>query len=313
MSDFLGGFWSLYISVIVVGGFIGLFLLLLSQNKVKKQTGEKVETMGHVWDDTLEEYNNPLPRWWMWMFYGTMVFGVVYLALYPGLGEYKGAYGWSSHGQYDKEVAVAEKTYGPIFNGYLKQPIAVVAKDEKARKMGERLFLTYCAQCHGSDARGAKGFPNLRDTDWLWGGAPETIEATILHGRPAAGPDGVQPVSDAPRMPAWGKILGEEKVKDVANYVRSLSQKENIDADRATRGKEIFAQNCAACHGADAKGNQALGAPNLSDDTWLYGGSQTTVVETITNGRNGVMPAKGDQLGAAKVHLLAAYVYGLSK
>ncbi len=313
MSDFVHGFWTVYIAVISLGGIIGLFILLRSQAVIKRKPGETVETMGHVWDGDLEEYNNPLPGWWMWLFIITLVFAVVYLVLYPGLGSYKGLFGWSSTGQYQKEVKVAEDKYGPLYQKFQAMPIEQVAKDPQAREIGARLFQTYCVQCHGSDARGAKGFPNLKDTDWLWGGEPKTIEATVLRGRPAAGDNGVQDVPAVPRMPAWGPILGEEKVKDVANYVMSLSKKEGFDADRVARGRATFAQNCAACHGPEGKGNQALGAPNLTDHHWLYGGSEKTIIETITNGRSGVMPAHEWSLGKAKVHLLAAYVYGLPK
>jgi cytochrome c oxidase cbb3-type subunit 3 len=302
MSDFVSDFWSIWITAIVVAGFVGLTLLLFTQSKTTVKKGEQVETMGHVWDGDLEEYNHPLPRWWMLMFYITLIFGACYLVLYPGLGKWQGIRGWTSVGQYKEERAQAEAKYQPLYDSYLKQDLKTVAADPKAQEMGKRLFQTYCVQCHGSDARGAKGFPNLVSHDWLWGGDPKTIETTILNGRHG-------------QMPAWGTVLGEEKVKDVANYVMSLSvQKKKFDAERAARGKETFTTICAACHGPDGKGNQQLGAPNLTHPSgnWLYGGTEKTIIETITNGRNNQMPAWKDFLGDAKVHLLAAYVWGLS-
>ena len=232
------------------------------------------------------------------MFVLTLVFGVVYLVLYPGLGTFKGIRGWTSVGQYKSERAEAEAKYQPLYDSYLKQDIKTVAADPKAHEMGQRLFQTYCMQCHGADARGAKGFPNLTDNDWLWGGDAATIHTTIAAGRVGA-------------MPAWGAAFGEEKVKDAANYVMSLSGKKH-DAERAARGKETFTAVCAACHGPDGKGNQALGAPNLTDNVWLYGGTEKAIIETITNGRNNQMPAWKDFLGDGKVHLLTAYVWGLS-
>ena len=298
MSDFVSDFWAYWVAGIVIAGFIGLTYLLFSQNKVKAQPGEQVETMGHVWDDNLEEYNNPLPKWWMWMFVLTLAFGVAYFVLYPGLGKWQGIRGWTSVGQYKAERAEAEAKYQPLYDQYLKQDVKTVAGDKQAQEMGKRLFLTYCMQCHGADARGAKGFPNLTDNDWLYGGSPENITQTIMEGRHG-------------QMPAFGAAFGEEKVKDVANYVMSLSGKKH-DADRATRGKETFAAICAACHGPDGKGNQAMGAPNLTDNIWLYGGTEKVIIETITNGRNNQMPAWKDFLGEGKVHLLAAYVWGLS-
>ncbi|MBE5529344.1 cytochrome c oxidase, cbb3-type subunit III [Laribacter hongkongensis] len=298
MSDFVSDFWSVWITAIVVVGIAGLCILLLTQSKTTVKPGQEVETMGHVWDDNLEEYNNPLPKWWMWMFVLTLVFGIVYLVLYPGLGTFKGIRGWTSVGQYKSERAEAEAKYQPLYDAYLKQDIKTVAADPKAHEMGQRLFQTYCMQCHGADARGAKGFPNLTDNDWLWGGDAATIHTTIAAGRVGA-------------MPAWGAAFGEEKVKDAANYVMSLSGKKH-DAERAARGKETFTAVCAACHGPDGKGNQALGAPNLTDNVWLYGGTEKAIIETITNGRNNQMPAWKDFLGDGKVHLLTAYVWGLS-
>jgi cytochrome c oxidase cbb3-type subunit 3 len=301
MSDFVSGFWDMYVRVIVLVSVLGcgVFLWMQSKGAPPVAAGAEAEKMSHIWDETLQEYNNPLPVWWSYLFYITVVFSLVYLVLYPGFGSYPGVLGWSSHGsQYDTEMKAAEATYGPIFEKFAKQDIKAVATNPEAKQMGERLFLTYCSQCHGSDGKGAKGFPNLADNDWLYGGTPEKIETTIMEGRMGV-------------MPAWGPQLGAEGVKDVANYVRSLSGMA-VDSVRAGRGKDIFTTNCAACHGPDGKGNQAIGAPNLTDHTWLYGSSEATVIETITKGRTNQMPTWKNFLGQAKVHLLTAYVYGLS-
>lgn len=298
MSDFVNNFWSGYIVVLTVAGLIVCVLLLMAMSTKRKPAGTKPELHGHVWDEDLAEYNNPLPRWWIGLFYLTIVFAVVYLVLYPGLGSYAGVSKWTSTNQYQAETQLAETRYGPTFNRYLEQGLAVVAEDPAARAIGQRLFLTYCAQCHGSDAGGGIGFPSLRDKDWLYGGEPETIKASIMEGR-----NGV--------MPALGSAVGgQEGATQVANYVLSLSGRPH-DSIKAIFGKDKFVV-CAACHGMDGKGNKMLGAPNLTDDIWLYGGSQDAIVETILNGRKGQMPAHKDFLGEAKVHVLAAYIYSLS-
>ncbi|GBL44720.1 cytochrome c oxidase subunit CcoP [Sulfuriferula multivorans] len=299
MSDFVSSFWSLYIAGITVISIVWVAWFLKTQTTRRLAAGEKAELIEKAWDGDLQELNNPLPRWWLWLFYLTIVFGVAYLALYPGLGSYKGMLDWSATGQWQQEQARANAQYGPIFDKYLKQDLKVVAADPQAREMGQRLFLTYCSQCHGSDAAGARGFPNLTDHDWLYGGDPETIQASIANGRAGV-------------MPALGAALGVQGTKQVANYVLSLSGSKH-DATLAAAGRDKFATYCAACHQANGKGTQAMGAPNLTDKVWLYGGSEATIIETITKGRNGHMPAQLDKLGAAKVHLLAAYVYGLSQ
>jgi len=300
MADFTSGFWDYYIAAITLLGIIGCGILLWAQSKAKvgKRSDINVDTTGHVWDQDLTELNTPMPRWWMWLFYITIVFALAYLVLYPGLGSYAGKLGWSSTGNYQTELKQAEADYGPLFAQYQQQDLKAVAADPKARAIGERLFLTYCAQCHGSDARGNKGFPNLTDKDWLFGGAPETIKQTILHGRIGA-------------MPPMGAAVGSEKdIENVAHYVLSLSGSTS-DPIKAVFGKSKFGA-CMACHGADAKGNPALGAPNLTDKIWLFGGSADTIMETIRNGRTATMPAFGDFLGDAKVHVLAAYIWSLS-
>jgi cytochrome c oxidase cbb3-type subunit 3 len=297
VNEFTSEFWTVYISVITIASIIACGLLLWRLSTRRLASGEKADVMGHVWDENLQEYNNPLPRWWMWLFWITLVFGGVYLILYPGLGSFRGVLHWSSVGQYDREMARAKEQFEPIFAKYAAMDIKAVAADPQAKEMGQRLFLNYCSQCHASDGRGGRGFPNLTDNDWLYGGTPEVLVTTIENGR-----SGI--------MPAWPQ-LGDEGIKNVAHYVMSLSGRTH-DSVRASQGKEIFAGNCAVCHGPDGKGNQALGAPNLTDDVWLYGGGESTIIETVTKGRNGVMPAWAEFLGPNKVHLLAAYVYGMS-
>ena len=298
MADFTSSFWNWFIIIPTVGGIIACFLLIRWLGGGKLPAGEEAKSMGHVWDEDLEELNNPLPSWWLNMFYITLVFAIVYLVLYPGLGTFKGLLGWTSTGQYQEEIDKADARFSPLFERYSEMPIAAVAADPEARRIGERLFLNYCATCHGSDARGARGFPNLRDNAWLWGGSPEQIETSILDGR-----NGV--------MPAWQESLGDEGVADVTEYVHSLSGRD-VDTAAAERGKAKYEMLCIACHGADGTGNQALGAPNLTDNAWVYGGTRAAVMQTIAGGRNGQMPAHKEFLGEDKVHLLAAYVFSLS-
>ena len=296
MSDFTSSFWSLFVAGVTLLSIVGCALLL--QSLSRRKVASDPDKTGHVWDEDLDEYNNPLPRWWIGLFWITIVFSVAYLWFFPGLGSYEGSLKWTSRGEYADEVRVAEEKYGPIYTKYASVDLEKLSRDPEARMVGQKLFLNYCSQCHASDARGGKGFPNLSDHDWLYGGEAKTIETTILHGR-----NGV--------MPAMGAALGgEAAVKDMANYVRSLSGLSH-DAQAAGRAKEKFAA-CAACHGPEGKGNPAIGAPNLTDKTWLYGSSEATIIETITRGRNNVMPAHKEFLGEPKVHLLAAYVYGLS-
>jgi cytochrome c oxidase cbb3-type subunit 3 len=303
MADFFNEWWGIGIATIVALGIVFCVVLLWSQSKVKVKVGADgkplpAETTGHVWDGTLMEQNNPLPQWWKWLFYLTIIFSVGYLIVYPGFGGNQGSFGWSQVGAYEKEMKDGEAQYGPIFNKYLAMDIKDVAKDPQAREIGQGLFLNTCAQCHGSDAQGGKGYPNLTDSDWLYGGDPEVIKTTITHGR-----NGM--------MPPMGAAIGsDDDVRNVANYVLSLSNSAH-DPIKAAIGKPKFAA-CAACHGADGKGNQALGAPNLTDKTWLYGGDIDTIMETINKGRNNQMPAQEAKLSNGKIHLLAAYVWGLS-
>ena len=294
MSDF----WSWYIAIITVANILACYWLIKWASKTRANEAAQGNVTGHKWDDDLEEYNNPLPRWWLWLFYLTIVFGLAYLVLYPGLGNYKGTLGWSQTGQYDDEITHANQTYDPIFAAYAKQDIATLAKDTNATKIGQRLFLNYCATCHASDAGGARGFPNLADNDWIWGGDASDIKTTILNGRIGA-------------MPPWEAVIGNQGVKDVTQYVISLSGRKH-DAAMAKAGKVKFNVMCVACHGADGKGNKTIGAPNLTDNVWLYGGSAGIIAQSIAKGRTGVMPANKDFLGEDKAHLLAAYIYSLS-
>ncbi len=299
----MSSFWSGWIIVLSSLNVIGCLWLVRWTMKSREGESAQGDVTGHTWDGNLQEYNNPLPRWWLWMFYITLVFAVVYYVLYPGMGTYKGVLGWTSHGsQYGAEMKQAAEKYDPIYKQYAAVSVADLAtKDEykEARAMGKRLFLTYCMQCHGSDALGARGFPNLSDNDWLWGGSDAAIAMSISNGR-----TGVMPPH---------AHLGAEKIDQVANHVLTLSGRK-ADAAKAEAGKKVFLEaGCIACHSPDGKGNPMLGGPNLTDKTWLYGGSMGIIKKTITEGRNGVMPGHKDLLGEDKVHLLTAYVSSLSK
>ena len=300
-------FWSTYISVLTIGSLIGLTWLLLATRKGESKNTTD-QTMGHSFDG-IEEYDNPLPKWWFWLFVGTLVFSVGYLILYPGLGNWKGILpgyenGWTGVNEWQKEMDKADARFGPIFAKYAAMPVEEVAKDPQALKMGGRLFASNCSVCHGSDAKGAFGFPNLTDKDWRWGGEAETIKASIMNGR-----HGV--------MPAWAEVIGDQGVADVAAFVltnldgRSLPEGNKADV---VKGKEIFAGNCVACHGPEGKGTPAMGAPDLTHpQAFIYGSSFAQLQQTIRYGRQGQMPAQADIQGNDKVHLLAAYVYSLSQ
>lgn len=320
----MSNFWSIWISVLSIIVIIGCYVLLrlVSKNYTDVEEGE---SMGHEFDG-IEELNNPLPKWWSYMFYLTIVFGVIYLALYPGLGNYKGLFGWTSSNQsigtdkgikqdslaaielakseqrlsqYDREVAHADEKYGPIFAAYLATPLEELVKDEEALKVGGRLFLQNCSQCHGSDARGSIGFPNLTDEAWLYGGELTDIKTTIMNGR-----KGMMP-------PKGGLPIEDSEIKGLAEYVVKLSGREHDEA-LAAQGQGSFMKGCFACHGMDGTGNKFMGAPNLTDKDWLYGGKRHMIEQSIQNGRAGVMPAWKDILGEEKVHVVAAYVYSLS-
>ncbi|GAL25541.1 cytochrome-c oxidase, cbb3-type subunit III [Vibrio maritimus] len=317
-------FWSLWIIVITVGTLLGCAAILYWCVRDKMGV-EEGEDMGHEYDG-IRELNNPLPKWWTYLFVGTFIFAAIYLAMYPGLGNYKGLLGWQSSDQtvrsieeskasiaaaqqnktlvqYAKELDDAEAYFGEAFNRLAKtsdgalRPIPEIAADSEAIKVGQRLFLQNCSQCHGSDARGQTGFPNLTDDAWLYGGEPEAIVTTVMQGRIG-------------QMPAWKEALGEDGVREVVSYTLSLSGRK-VNAREAEAGKARFVV-CAACHGTDGKGNPAVGAPDLTDQVWLFGDSRAAVTETVMNGRSGVMPAWKDILGEEKVQLVSAYVWSLS-
>lgn len=298
MSDFYSPtFWTIFIALTTLGGIAGLMYLLIANSKQKLKPGEKAESMGHEWDG-IEELNTPLPGWWLNMFWIAMFFALGYLFLYPGIGSYKGYLNWTSAGEHAEEVAQANKKYTPLYDKYAAMDLETLSRNESAMRTGSRLFANNCSVCHGSDARGARGFPNLTDKDWLYGGEPKTIETTILGGRHG-------------NMPAWQASLGDQGVKEVASYVLSLSGRKAPAAEVAA-GKARFAM-CAGCHTPQGTGMHAVGAPNLTDKIWLYGGSRSTIEKTIAHGRKGVMPAWKDRLGEAKVHILAAYVMSLGQ
>ncbi|NHO64064.1 cytochrome-c oxidase, cbb3-type subunit III [Aestuariicella hydrocarbonica] len=286
--------------VLTTVNLVLLFWVLMANRKVAVSDESEPEnaTTGHVYDG-IEEYDNPLPKWWFYMFLATFVFTVFYLIAYPGMGSWKGILGWTSHNQLEREQQKAEEAYGESFSQFADMPIEEVAQDPRALKMGVRLFANNCAVCHGADAGGNYGFPNLTDDDWLYGGDPESLHKTITDGRSGA-------------MPPWGPVIGEENVQAAAEYVLQISGQEH-DAALAATGQQVFAQNCAVCHGADGKGSQSLGAPNLTDDIWLYEGTPQGIRHSIRNGRSNQMPAQKDKLRADKIHLLAAYVYSLSQ
>lgn len=299
MADFFHPFISWFIAIVTLVGIFALLYMTWRLSRHKTRKGEKVKTMGHVWDENLEELNNPLPRWWLYMFYITSIWGLGYLIFYPGLGAYEGILGWSQENQYDEEVQQAEERYSPIYAKFANQDIESLVTNEEALTIGGRLFSTYCTTCHGSDARGARGYPNLRDADWLYGDTPEAIKSSIMNGRIGV-------------MPPWGEILGYEKSFSVAAYVKQLSGRE-VDQQVAFEGKKIYMTNCAVCHGNEGEGKPQLGAPKLTDDIWLYGGSDKKILESIMAGRNGNMPGHKEFLGEDKVHLLATYVYSFAK
>jgi cytochrome c oxidase cbb3-type subunit 3 len=291
----MSSFWSWWIIILTsVSIFLVLWLLLANRTGAP---ADPEQTTGHA-ADGIEEYDNPLPYWWFLMFLFTIIFSIGYLIAYPGMGNFKGLLNWTQVGQWERSVEQAEERFGALRFKYLAMPVEEVAEDRQARKMGQRMFANNCAQCHGADARGSSGFPNLSDKDWIWGGTPDNIKTSITNGRMAA-------------MPAWGPMLGDEGVRNTAAYVMSLSGRD-VDAEQAAAGKAKFDMICAACHGADGTGNPMLGAPNLANGIWLYGGDAEQVMDSIRAGRNGVMPAHTDKLSEDKIHLITAYIYSLN-
>ncbi len=297
MSDFTNDFWPFLVTAVTLLGIVACLLLLWFSGKAKAMTTLD-NTTGHVWDGDLREMNNPLPRWWVWLFIITVVFSLVYLALYPGLGSFAGTLKWSSTGQHAAEMKKGEEEIAPLYARFAAMKTEDIAEDAQAMAIGERLFMNNCAQCHGSDARGSKGFPNLTDGDWMHGGAPENIAETLSAGRSG-------------NMPPLGAALGTaDDVKNVAQYVLSLSGSPH-DSLKAALGKGKFGV-CAACHGNDGKGNHAVGAPNLTDDIWLHGYGEAAIIAMINNGKVNQMPAQSDKFSEPQLKVLSSYVWGLS-
>src|SRR5688572_25414934 len=297
MSDFNSEYWSIYVAGLTLVSILACLLLLWITAR-KKIASDGDNTTGHVWDEDLREMNNPMPRWWMWLFVATIVFGFLYLVAYPGLGSYEGELRWTQRAEYEAEVETAKKELAPLYSQFEARKAEDLAGDAQAMAIGERLFMNNCAQCHGSDARGSKGFPNLTDKDWLYGGTPEKIAETITGGRHG-------------QMPPMAAAVGSsDDVKNVANYVLSLSNSPN-DSLRSQLGRAKFTA-CAACHGVDGKGNTAVGAPNLTDDIWLHGWGEQAIIAIINSGKISDMPGQAGKLTEAQIQLLGAYVWGLS-
>jgi cytochrome c oxidase cbb3-type subunit 3 len=298
MSNFVSGFWSYFIAIITLGGIVFCLWLLFSQRAWLRRTVPQTQDTGQVWDGDLPELNTPVPRWWTVFYIGLCVIALGILFLYPGLGDYQGKLGYTSAQQVKDQQEALRRQIEPVYARYREMPIPAIAQDENARQIGQRLFLNNCAQCHGSDARGAANFPNLTDGDWLHGGAPEQIMQTITKGRHGM-------------MPPWAAAISPAEASDIAQYVRSLSGLA-CDPLRVVPGKRGFESFCVACHGIDGKGNQAVGAPNLTDGVWLYGSSEATIVETILKGRENIMPAQEGILTEDQIRMLTAWVWGLS-
>lgn len=295
----MSNFWSTWIVILTLGNIAFMVWLLYATSRGRPGDGAKSnETTGHAWDGDLTEYNNPLPRWWLWMFYLSIAFGLGYLVIYPGLGSYRGTAGWTGASQWSSEVAQAQRAAAPIYARYQTLDIPALQHDAEATATARHLFANNCAQCHGGDGHGAVGFPNLAAANWQWGREPDAVVETITNGRQAL-------------MPAWRDVLDAKSIAAVSEYVYSLSGRPASPAALAT-GKEVFATYCAACHGPDGKGQSAVGAPNLADENWLYGGSLATITQTVTGGRAGQMPAHGARLSDVQIKVLAAYVLGLT-
>lgn len=298
MSDFTSNFWPIFITAISLLGIFGCALLLWLTSTIKVVSTNDNNTGAHVWDEDLREMNNPLPRWWIWLFIITIIFAIFYLIAYPGLGSYTGKLGWTAQNQYEKEMETAKKDLEPLYSKFTAKTAEDLAVNPEAKAIGKSLFMNNCSQCHGSDAKGSRGFPNLTDNDWIHGGSPEKITETLVGGRMGM-------------MPPMAAAVGnEDDVKNVANYVLSLSNSKH-DSARAALGKEKFAI-CAACHGAEGKGNQAIGALNLTDNIWLHGAGEKAIIKRINYGVVNQMPAQGEKFSPAQIHVLASYVWGLS-
>jgi cytochrome c oxidase cbb3-type subunit 3 len=298
----MSAFWHWFIVIITLAFTAAMVWLFIATGKTKVPTGtnqEGQETTGHVWDEDLEELNNPMPRWWLWLFYASVIFSLVYLVLYPGLGRFEGTLGWSSEGQYQQERAAANAAFEERFGQLVSLPLEELARNPEALEAGRNLYRTNCSTCHGSDARGARGYPNLTDSHWIWGSQPEQVWTSIYQGRQAA-------------MPGFDGALNDQEITRTAVYVQQLAG-QSVDTSMAAAGKRHFDLLCAACHGGDGTGNPILGAPDLTAGIYTYGGSIDDLRHTIRSGRNGVMPAQRDLLGESRARLVTAYVISLDQ
>ncbi len=293
-------FWAWFVAAGTIVFIIWCVWLIGWSAKQGPQGKEDEDLVGHKWDGDLEEWNNPAPKWWLYLYFITIAWGVGYMIAYPGIGAFEGVLGWSQEGQYEDEMAAAEERYAPIYERFAAMEFEALAEDEDALALGRSLFASYCTTCHGSDARGAPGYPNLTDGAWQWGGTENDIITTITNGRIAV-------------MTPWAQVLGsDEAVNNMVRYVQSLSGL--VEADEAAMSAETqFKTVCAACHTPEGTGNPLLGAPNLTDDVWLYGSSDEAIRTAIVEGRNGQMPPHGEFLGENRTRILAAYVYSLSQ
>jgi len=299
MSDFVSSGWSIWITTIALLGIVFCLYMLFSQRKsVTQDEASKEEFEKKVWDGDIRELDNSAARWFNVMYVGLCIIAFGYLLLYPGLGSFPGLLHWTAAKQVQEEQMEVNQRLEPLYARFADMEIEAIAADDEAQAIGQRLFLNNCAQCHGSDAQGSPSFPNLTDSAWLWGGEPEDILKTITDGR-----NGV--------MTAHASMMSPADASDIAQYVRSLNGLAH-DSLRVNAGKRLYDQFCIACHGADAKGNQMLGAPDLTDNNWLYGSSEETIVEGILQGRDNTMPAQKDILTPEQIRVLAGWVWGLS-
>lgn len=295
----MSAFWHWFVVIITLGFTVAMVWLFIATGraKVNEPSVDDEETTGHVWDEDLREYNNPMPRWWLWLFYGTVVFSLAYLVLYPGLGRYDGTLGWTQENQYEAQMETAAEAFRAQFAELAERPLEQLAGNEQAQRVGRNIYAHNCSTCHGSDARGAEGYPNLTDDHWIWGGSPQRVLESIQSGRQAV-------------MPPFGDALGDQGVTRTAIYLQQLAGK-SVDATLAAAGEKLYRQNCAACHGPEGTGNVQLGAPDLTSGVYTYGGDLDSLRETIRDGRRGVMPAQMELLGRIRTRLVTAYVLSL--
>ena len=289
----MSNLWSWFVIIGTLGSLIAFLVLLF----VNRKTSDE-ETTGHEWDG-IQELDTPLPFWWVGLFIFSMVYAVGYLVWYPGLGNVEGTAGWTSANQWQADAAAHEQRFSPLYAKMAAMSPTELAEDRLATQVGRRLFINHCSTCHGVTGRGTTGFPNLQDNEWLWGAGFDNVKFAITNGRTAI-------------MPAWGTVLGEEGVSDVTQYLLALSGREH-GKSAAARGSEQYAVMCAMCHGADGTGDPVLGASNLTDNVWLYGGTAKDIAHSLSHGRNGTMPGFSDVLDQQKIHILAGYVNGLGQ